>query len=314
MLTVIFATRNGMRTLPAVLGAYLHLEQPEGGWKLVVVDNASTDRSHDIINSFRDRLPLVCLSEEKPGKNAALNAALAHVEGDLVVLTDDDVFPASDWLVRMRSAADDNPEYSIFGGVVLPRWEIAPPDWLLERVPLEPVFTLTPPSLQEGPMDYHFVFGPNMAVRAEVFAEGFQFDPTIGPQGSSYAMGSETEFVTRLAKRGYAAWHARNAQVEHFIRDFQMTGSWILRRAIRFGRGQYRMGRTASGSTAQPAWLGVPRYLFREMVRQTAVLSRALLTFRGAAIFRARWDLNVLRGQILEAYRSGEKPEKTTPS
>jgi hypothetical protein len=161
-------------------------------------------------------------------------------------------------------------------------------------------------------MDYHFVFGPNMAVRAAVFDDGFRFDPTIGPQGSNYAMGSETEFVSRLANRGYAAWHAQNAQVDHFIRDFQMTSSWILRRAIRFGRGRYRMERTASGSTALPAWLGVPRYLFREVLRQIAVLSQALLTFRGEAIFRARWDLNVLRGQILEAHRLGENPERAS--
>ena len=312
MLTVIFATRNGMRTLPAVLDAYLRLQVPEGGWKLIVVDNASSDRSWETIISFQDRLPLTCLSEKKPGKNSALNAAVAHIEGDLVVLTDDDVFPKPDWLVRMRSAADDQPEYSIFGGPVLPRWEIPPPDWLIERVPMEPVFTLTPSSLQEGPMDYHFVFGPNMAVRAEVFNEGFRFDPTIGPQGASYAMGSETEFVGRLANRGYAAWHARDAQVEHFIRDFQMTSSWVLRRAIRFGRGLYRMER-GERPTDVPVWLGVPRYLIGEMIRQTAVLSKGLMTLRGETIFRARWDLNVLRGQILEAYHSGgEKPDSAS--
>jgi L-malate glycosyltransferase len=300
MLTVIFATRNGMRTLPAVLDAYLRLQVPDGGWKLIIVDNASSDRSRDIISSFQDRLPLTCLSEEKLGKNVALNAAVAHIEGDLVVLTDDDAIPRPDWLVRMSDAADAQPEYSIFGGVVLPRWEITPPEWI-KWVPLGPVFTVTPPSLPEGALDHHFVFGPNMAVRTKVFDRGFLFDPSIGPQGTNYAMGSETEFVGRLASEGYAAWHVRNAQVEHLIRDFQMNRSWILRRAIRFGRGLYRMGRT-DRRTDMPTWLGVPRYLFREMLWQTAMLSKCLLTFRGEAIFRARWDLNVLRGQIIEAY------------
>jgi glycosyltransferase involved in cell wall biosynthesis len=311
MLTVIFATRNGMRTLPAVLDAYLRLQVPEGGWKLIVVDNASTDRSHDTIISFKDRLPLTCLSEEKLGKNAALNAAVSHVEGDLVVLTDDDVFPSPDWLVCMRSAADGQPAYSIFGGVVLPRWEITPPDWVVKWVPLGQVFTVTPPSLREGPLDHHFVFGPNMAVRTKVFKEGFRFDETIGPQGSNYAMGSETEFVSRLANKGYAAWHVRSAQVEHFIRDFQMTSSWILRRAIRFGRGLYRMER-AEPTAEMRAWLGVPR-LVKEMLRQTALLSKGLLTFRAETVFLARWELNVLRGQIIEAYHSGGKATERAP-
>jgi glycosyltransferase involved in cell wall biosynthesis len=303
MLTVIFATRNGMRTLPATLDAYLRLQSPQGGWKLIVVDNASTDESREFTDSFRGQLPLMCLSETKPGKNSALNAALAHVEGDLVVLSDDDALPRSDWLVSMRSAADSQPTYAIFGGVVLPRWEIDPPDWVLRWVPAEPVFTLTPPSLREGPINHHFVVGPNMAVRTSVFDEGFRFDPTIGPQGPNYAMGSETEFVKRLGRHGYQAWHVEGARVEHFIRDFQISRPWILRRAIRLGRGLYRIGRMEL-ATEIPAWGGVPRYLFKEMLSQGALLAKGLVTFRGETVFRAQWELNVLRGQILEAYSS----------
>lgn len=310
MLTVIFATRNGARTLPAVLESYLQLQSPERGWKLIVVDNASTDRSREIINSFQDRLPLTCLFEEKLGKNAALNAALRHAEGDLIVLTDDDALPRPEWLVSLRSAADAQPAYSIFGGVVLPRWENTPPDWVLKWVPPEPVFTLTPPSLREGPIDHHFVVGPNMAVRAAVFGEGLRFDSTIGPQGTNYAMGSETEFVKRLGRHGYAAWHVRNARVEHFIRDFQMSRSWILGRAVRLGRGLYRIGRQEQAS-APPAWRGVPRYLFREMFRHAALLAKGLVTFRGETIFRAEWELNVVRGQIIEAHRTrADLPER----
>ena len=307
MLTVVFATRNGMRTLPVVLDAYLRLRVPEGGWKLIVVDNASTDRSREIITSFQDRLPLTYLSEEKLGKNVALNAALAHVEGDLVVLSDDDAIPVPDWLVSMRSAADAQPTYAIFGGVVLPHWEITPPEWVVKWVPPGPAFALTPPSLREGPLEHHFVFGPSMAVRTEVFDEGFRFDPTIGPQGTSYAMGSETEFVRRLARHGYAAWHVHNAQVEHFIRDFQMTRSWILGRAIRMGRGLYRMGRMDRRADV-PTWRGIPRHLFREILVQTAGVLKGLLTFRRETVFRARWELNVLRGQIIEASRSRAEP------
>jgi glycosyltransferase involved in cell wall biosynthesis len=303
MLTVIFATRNGKRTLPMVLDAYLALEPPAGGWKLVVVDNASTDGSLDLVRSYQNKLPLICMTEITPGKNAALNSALHHVEGDLVILTDDDAVPRPDWLVAMRTAADSQPEYSVFGGVVSPRWEVTPSDWIEKWVPLGPVFTVTPASLREGPMDYRSVFGPNMAVRLKLFADGFRFDSTIGPRGASYAMGSETEFVRRLASHGYRAWHVGGARVDHLIRDFQMRRSWILGRAIRFGRGAYRMHRV-EGSAGMPSWLGAPRYLFREMLRQGVRVAVGLLTFRGEMAFRARWELNVVRGQIVEARKS----------
>jgi len=303
MLTVIFATRNGMRTLPYVLDAYLRLQLPEGGWKLVVVDNGSIDSTREIVASYSDRLPLTPLCEETPGKNAALNAALARIEGDLVVLTDDDALPDPAWLVRMRSAADSQPAFSLFGGVVLPRWQTTPPDWVVNWVPPQPVFTITPPTLQEGPIDNHFVVGPNMAVRSELFASGLRFDPTIGPRGTSYAMGSETEFVQRLGRLGYPAWHVAGAKVEHLIRDFQTTRSWILRRAVRLGRGMYRLGK-ADSTTELPEWFGIPRYLFKETAGKVALLGKGLLTLRGETIFRAQWDLNVLLGQMSEAYRA----------
>ena len=300
MLTVIFATRNGVRTLPGVLAAYCQLEIPTGGWKLIAVDNASTDATGEIIKSFADRLPLTYLYEERPGKNPALNAALDHVEGDLVLLTDDDVFPRPNWLVCMRKAADRLPGYSVFGGVVRPHWEVAPPAWIVEWVPGGPVFTLTPPSTPEGPLPPGSVYGPNMAVRTEIFRQGFRFDPTIGPQGANYAMGSETEFVLRLARHGYGAWHVPDAEVEHFIRDFQLHRSWILRRAIRFGRGHYRMSQSVQRREIS-TWRGVPRHLFKQMLVQTALLLKGVACFDDETVFRARWTFNVVWGQIIEA-------------
>src|SRR5215471_5623735 len=102
MLTVLIATRNGAHTLPRCLAALGQLIAPVGGWKLIVVDNGSTDATREIVESFADRLPLTYLLEPRPGKNAALNAGLDHVEGDLVVFTDDDVLARPDWLVELR--------------------------------------------------------------------------------------------------------------------------------------------------------------------------------------------------------------------
>src|SRR5688572_29690523 len=98
MLTTLIATYNGARTLPEVLKAYCALQPTDGRWKLVVVDNGSTDRTSEIIAAYRQHLPLTYLIEPKQGKNAALNTGLTCRAGDLLVLTDDDVLPRSDWL------------------------------------------------------------------------------------------------------------------------------------------------------------------------------------------------------------------------
>ena len=195
-------TRDGETTLPRVLQAYCDVEAPRGGWKLLVVDNGSTDRTRDILSSFSDRLPLGCLFEGRRGQNSSRNKALPELAGDLAVFTDDDAIPRPDWLRRLRSAADEHPEYSIFGGTILPRWERAPEDWLLRWVPLPIGFALTDPAWEEGPIRTSWVFSPNMAIRASIFRDGYRFDEDFGPREGSYAMGSETELTQRLATAG----------------------------------------------------------------------------------------------------------------
>jgi len=289
MLTVFIASRNGERTLPSVLQAYTQLQPPSSGWKLVVVDNGSTDRTHDIVASFQDKLPLTYVFEGKPGKNFALNTGLAHLEGDLAVFSDDDIYPHSDWLIRLQAAADAQLSYAIFGGAVIPRWEAEPPDWI-NCVPRGPVFTLSEPNWEEGPIWPTFIFGPNMAIRAEIFKAGTRFDPSIGPRGTNYAMGSETELIQRLARQGNKTWYARNAVVEHFIRLQQMNKAWVLKRAIRYGRGSFRRIKAGDPAEHPNIW------------KQAKRIAKALLGSDENELFSARWEFNYSVGYALEAF------------
>ena len=299
MLTVLFATRNRAALLREVLASYRQLQPPDSGWKLVVVDNGSSDITDDVLSSFSSFLPLHGLKEPRPGKNAALNAGLEFVEGDLVVLTDDDTFPQSNWLIELRQAADQQSEYSIFGGAVIPRWEAPPPVWV-QWVPAGPVFTLTEPSLTEGPMDHRDVFGPNMAIRTSVFRAGVRFDTTIGPSGSSYAMGSETELVLRLGNQGHKAWYVSGAVVEHFIRKEQLEEDWVLKRGLRYGRGKYRLF-DRHWNTDAFSWRAVPLHFYRRAAKQAALVALSKIFRREESLFQARWRLNVFRGEIEEA-------------
>ena len=299
MLTIFISTRNGGRTLPRLLDAYTRLEQPPGGWKLVIVDNGSTDATREIIESFQQRLPLTYLFEGRMGKNVALNTALAHLDGDLAVFSDDDTFPRPDWLLLLCNAADRLPEYSMFGGKVIGHWETEPPPWL-EWVNQPAVFALSSPALKEGPVAPCNVFGPNMAVRAEFFYSGTRFEESIGPCGSNYAMGSESELLWRLGEQGCKAWHVENAVVEHFIRCYQLDKSWVLKRGIRLGRGQLRMRITEEPEAISPL-LGIPPIvLFKILVRALRVVRHSLAPASRQS-FTARWEYNLYRGYLIEA-------------
>jgi len=139
-----------------------------------------------------------------------------------------------------------------------------------------------------------------MALRTSVFTAGHRFDASIGPRGRDYAMGSETEFVRRLIGHGYRAWHVADAVVEHLIRAPQLKASWIWQRAIRFGRGQFRLNHTAAPSNTV-CWFGMPRYLLRGVMQQAASVAWAYLRQNEEQMVLARWQFHYLLGQAKEA-------------
>jgi L-malate glycosyltransferase len=139
-----------------------------------------------------------------------------------------------------------------------------------------------------------------MAVRAEVFKGGYQFDETIGPKGANYAMGSESEFLRRMDKAGFRAWHCRDAVVEHIIRSFQMNKEWVLARAVRYGRGQYRLA-AKDLPNLPTSMLGVPMSLLLHILAQALRLGGAKLSRDAEKLFQARWQLNFLTGKVVEA-------------
>ena len=311
MLTVFFATRNRSQMVGSVLETFSRLQPPFCGWKLVIIDNGSTDRTREVVASFQTCLPLTYVFEGTAGKNVALNAGLGHLEGDLAVFTDDDVFPHSDWLIRLRAAADAHPEYSIFGGVVRPRWEVTPPHWI-QWMNTQVAFAITDPEMVEGPTKPWFIFGPNMAIRAEVFREGTHFNTSIGPRGKSYPMGSETELALRLDRQGHKSWHVRDAVVEHFIGEHQMSKSWVLGRATRFGRGSFRMSQTPDVAGV-PCLRGIPVNLFTRLFKKGVRSVMAWLSFNEQALLNNRWQFNYFLGNIIEA-RAMQRERRTANS
>lgn len=299
MLTVLLATRNRVAILRQTLEAFCRLQAPSSGWKLVIVDNGSTDQTPAVLASFANRLPLYTVFEPSGGKNSALNTGLGFVQGDLTVFTDDDTFPHEDWLVELRKAADAQPAYSMFGGAIVPRWESPPPPWVgwSEQGPL---YALTDPSMKEGPMPPAMVFGPNMAIRTAVFQSSVRFDSSIGPRSTSYPMGSEVELTLRLNRQGHNAWFVSRAVVEHFIREYQLRESWVQKRAIRYGRGRFRLD-YMQVYRRYPCWFGVPRTFFRQIFEQERTIIKAWLRSEQRERFCATWRRNFLWGQVIEA-------------
>ena len=78
---------------------------------LVAVGSNSTEHFAAILGSYRDRLPLAVDFEPGLGKEHASARGFRHLEGDLVILTDDDVLQEPDGIEQFLALAAQ-PEFS----------------------------------------------------------------------------------------------------------------------------------------------------------------------------------------------------------
>ncbi|MFI1071739.1 glycosyltransferase [Streptomyces puniciscabiei] len=89
-------------TLAALAG------QSDGDFSLVVVDNASTDATADVVRRFATvaPFPVHLVHEAEPGAGAAADSGFRYAIGHgaaLLARTDADCLPAADWIAAVRT-------------------------------------------------------------------------------------------------------------------------------------------------------------------------------------------------------------------
>ena len=243
-LTVLIPTYNRAEVLRQTLDALVDVDRSEIDCEIVVIDNNSTDKTADVVNGFRSRLPLSLLTETRQGKNCALNKALRECDlKDIVVFTDDDVTPARNWLQEIVSSVRKWPGIAVFGGNVELMWpDNKQPDWAIRDWMMG--FAFTRHHYAEREAFYKppaCPFGPNFWVRKVAFQKVPFFDETIGPRPRNRIMGSETSFLLNLQEHGFPMLYYPGAAVYHRILQEACTVPWLRRRAYTYGRGRIRL-------------------------------------------------------------------------
>ena len=86
--TLIVSAHNEEKVIPAKLENSLSLDYPREKLKVVVVSDASTDRTDEIVSVWNDPRVRLVRMEPRRGKTAGLNAALGQIDTDIVVFSD----------------------------------------------------------------------------------------------------------------------------------------------------------------------------------------------------------------------------------
>ena len=88
-------------------------------FEIIIADNSTIDRTEELLDSFRHRLPLKVIHVVDKGKSRSLNQAILEAKGDSIIFADDDIVSDSNWLNAFYDAAKSMPEINIFGGRIL---------------------------------------------------------------------------------------------------------------------------------------------------------------------------------------------------
>jgi glycosyltransferase involved in cell wall biosynthesis len=235
--SVLISTHNRADILAITLDR-LRLQQVLFPWEILVVDNACTDSTASLLETeaTQGQLPLRILHEPRRGKSRAINLALEHAQGSLVVFTDDDVRPGTKWLAEYDRAFCKFADAGVFCGPILPIFPENTPGWLRRHIYCAESYGHFAPPIDEGYLPPPWLpFGSNFAARSNVL-QGMKMREDLGPSAEADLMSEDTEFVKRLRLRSEEFVYVPTAAIGHYIRKEQIDFGWLFERAFRLGR------------------------------------------------------------------------------
>jgi glycosyltransferase involved in cell wall biosynthesis len=287
--SVLIATHNRADDLAATLAslAELHSDAP---WEVIVIDNNSTDRTRAVVESAQSGFPapLVYLLERTQGRSAALNTGIAHARGEIVLTTDDDVRVRPDWMVHAVRALDTL-KCDYVGGKVLPIWGAPPPRWLPDHgSPQWAVIALVDFGPQPIELGSNAPLGVNMAFRRDAFTRVGVWNTDFGRKAGTLLGQEVREWCLRARAAGLRGFYVPDMVVRHVIPAERLTKRYFRRwffwrgvsRALLYARTGADMEapeRAWTDFTRVPHLAGVPRYLYRTLLRRIRCLGAAWL-------------------------------------
>jgi len=103
--SVVVPVRNRARLIDACVASVLETGYPADRLEVIVVDNASTDETPEVLARFGGRIRVV--REAQRGPAAARNAGLRAARGEVAAFTDSDCVVAADWVARLVAPLGD---------------------------------------------------------------------------------------------------------------------------------------------------------------------------------------------------------------
>ena len=258
LFTVLICTYNRSDMLDRAIHAVLTTHPGDIPYELLVVDNASTDGTREVVQRYQERHDIRYIFEPRLGLSTARNTGWQNARGDYVVFLDDDGEPAQGWLQAFLDVFETQPDAVAVGGRIIAQYERPKPAWVQgvsERYYGEY-------NMGNDVILTDWVPGGNSAWRRDVLKALGGFDPRFGRVGSNPSMGSEESvLIKRAREQGGQLFYSPRALMYHNVTKSKQRITWLAHRHYGQGKTQMRWGIAFSGgwTRKRAAWYGLRR-------------------------------------------------------
>jgi len=230
-ISLVVCTRDRARQLAEALPHFARLQAADS-WELILVDNGSRDTTPKVLAAFASSSPVkvTVIRELKPGLSAARNAGWRRASGKVVAFTDDDCYPAPDYLDRLHECFAETDLAFVGGRVLLYDND----DYPITIQPLEQRVNIAPFSFVTPGL----IHGANFAFRRDMLQHVGGFDEKLGP-GTQFHCGEDVDILARLSAAGYAGAYDPRPLAYHHHRRRNPDDIERLRAGYDIGRGAY---------------------------------------------------------------------------
>lgn len=238
-ISAVICTHSRADYLGRALASLADQSLPGGEFEVVVVDNASTDRTPQVVREFTDRVPnLRYVREARLGLSTARNSGFASARALYVAYLDDDARAHRDWLKHLLRAFETPAETpACVGGRVWMDWGQGVPGWLPPT--LYPVYTFVDHGEDDRPLAAReYLVGANLAFRRDALVQLGGFDTNLGRRGTSLRSGEESAIIGLIRERGWPVYYAGTAAVWHAVPRPRRRRSWLWTRMFWDGAAQ----------------------------------------------------------------------------
>lgn len=242
-ITAAICTHNRATFLPAAIESLLAQRLPPAGFEILVIDNASTDETPQIIQRYRaagGNVTLRSAAQPVLGLSHARNLAVEMAAGDIIAFMDDDAVADPEWLAALLGAYTTHPNAWVVGGKVLPLWQGERPAWLTDD--LLPQLSMLDLGDVVRPLNAgEQVYGVNFSCPRSVLDNLDLFRSDLGRQGAALLGSEESELQRRILRQGQTIIYTPHAIVSHHVTMERMQPQYFWRLAFGKGRTSARL-------------------------------------------------------------------------